>query len=115
MKRSEIWRINLDPTIGSEMRKTRPAVILSSDDIGILPLRIIAPITDWKPHYANVPWMVKVLPDNKTGLRKISAIDIFQLRSISVNRFIERIGKIDDATLQSATTAIAEVFEIPDR
>lgn len=113
MKRREIWRINLDPTIGSEMKKTRPAVILSSDEVGILPLRIIAPITDWKPHYANVPWMVKVLPNNRTGLKKISAIDLFQLRSISVERFIEPLGIIDDATLLSATSAMAEVLEIP--
>jgi len=115
MYRKEIWLINLDPTIGAEMKKTRPAVILSSDEIGKLPLRIIAPITDWKPHYANVPWMVKVLPGSKTGLKKISAIDLFQLRSISVNRFIEKLGKIDEPTLLSATSAISEVFEIPEK
>ncbi|GIV65215.1 MAG: hypothetical protein KatS3mg046_475 [Bellilinea sp.] len=46
MRRGEVWLVNLDPTLGAEMRKTRPAVIVSSDLVGILPLRIIVPLTD---------------------------------------------------------------------
>jgi len=46
MKQSEIWLINLDPTIGSEIRKTRPAIIVNDDILGKLPLKIIVPITD---------------------------------------------------------------------
>ena len=48
MQRSEIWLINLSPTLGAEMQKTRPAVIVNDDGVGILPLKIIVPITDWK-------------------------------------------------------------------
>ncbi|MDR3123610.1 MAG: type II toxin-antitoxin system PemK/MazF family toxin [Treponema sp.] len=44
MKQSEIWLINLDPTIGAEMRKTRPAVIVNDDALGRLPLKIIVPM-----------------------------------------------------------------------
>ena len=47
MKQTEIWLINLDPTIGSEIIKTRPAIIVNDDNLGILPLKIIVPITDW--------------------------------------------------------------------
>ena len=50
MKRGEIWLINLDPTLGAEIKKTRPAVIVSADQLGKLPLSIIVPITDWKEH-----------------------------------------------------------------
>lgn len=46
MKRKEIWLINLDPDIGAEIKKTRPCLIISSNDLGNLPLRIIAPITE---------------------------------------------------------------------
>ena len=46
MQRSEVWLINLDPTIGAEIRKVRPAVIVNDDAIGLLPLKIIVPITD---------------------------------------------------------------------
>ncbi|MDO9130198.1 MAG: type II toxin-antitoxin system PemK/MazF family toxin, partial [Anaerolineales bacterium] len=41
MKRGEIWLINLDPTIGAEIKKTRPALIVCSDAVGILPLKVI--------------------------------------------------------------------------
>jgi mRNA interferase MazF len=40
MKRGEVWLVNLDPTIGSEIKKTRPAVIISSDLMGILPVKL---------------------------------------------------------------------------
>ena len=52
MLKGEIWSINLDPTIGAEIKKTRPAVIVSEDAIGVLPLRVIVPLTDWKDRYA---------------------------------------------------------------
>ena len=46
-KRGEIWLINLDPTIGAEIKKTRPAVVVNSDYIGKLPLKLVVPITNW--------------------------------------------------------------------
>ena len=59
MQRGEIWIINLDPTIGAEIKKSRPAVIVNDDAIGILPLKVIVPITEWKGHYAAAPWLVR--------------------------------------------------------
>jgi mRNA interferase MazF len=113
MQRKEIWLINLDPTIGAEIKKTRPAVIISSNDLGTLPLRIIAPITEWKPHYTQVPWMVKILPNHTSGLTKNSAIDLFQIRSVSIARFIKQMGIIDEKTMKSALDAVIDVLEIP--
>ena len=55
MRRGEVWLINLDPTIGSEITKTRPSVIVNDDSVGILPLKVIVPITDWKDRYAVAP------------------------------------------------------------
>jgi mRNA interferase MazF len=46
MRRGEIWLVSLDPTTGAEIRKTRPAVIVSDDAIGILPLKVIVPIVN---------------------------------------------------------------------
>ena len=62
MQRAEVWLINLAPTLGAEIHKTRPAVIVSDDAIGILPLKVIVPITDWKERYAQAPWMVRLEP-----------------------------------------------------
>jgi mRNA interferase MazF len=45
-KRGEIWLVNFDPTIGAEIRKQRPAVVVSLTTVGRLPLRIVTPITD---------------------------------------------------------------------
>ena len=112
MRRSEIWLINLDPTIGAEIKKTRPAVIVSSDEIGTLPLKVIAPITDWKPNYALVPWMVQVQPHPHNGLSKPSAVDTFQVRCVSETRFIRRLGVLNTDTMQSIISALAEVLEI---
>jgi mRNA interferase MazF len=94
MHKGEIWRINLDPTIGAEIHKTRPAIIISEDAIEILPLRVIVPLTAWKERYTVAPWMVKIDPDAENGLDKPSAADAFQIRSVSQARFVERMGKI---------------------
>ncbi len=83
MKQSEIWLINLDPTIGYEIKKNRPAVIVNDNSLGKLPLKIIVPVTDWKEKYKIAPWMVYVNPDNMNILTKESAVDCFQIRSIS--------------------------------
>jgi mRNA interferase MazF len=48
-KRREIWLVNFDPAVGAEIRKTRPAIVVSSDAVGRLPIKLIAPLTDWKP------------------------------------------------------------------
>ena len=94
MRQNEIWFINLDPTVGAEIKKTRPAVIVSDDAPGKLPLKIIVPITDWKESYSIASWMVRILPGEENGLTKPSAADCFQVRSISKERFVKKIGSI---------------------
>jgi mRNA interferase MazF len=106
-RRGEVWRVDLEPTRGDEMRKTRPAVVLSADTIGKLRLRIIVPITDWKERYAAFPWMVPLDPDAATGLTKPSAADAFQVRSVSLNRMVARVGILPDETLDTIATAVA--------
>nr|WP_204336934.1 type II toxin-antitoxin system PemK/MazF family toxin [Cryomorpha ignava] len=67
MKQNEVWLINLDPTVGSEIKKTRPAVIVNDDSLGKLPLKVIVPITDWKDKYKIASWMINVKPNSQTG------------------------------------------------
>ena len=110
MKQGEIWLINLDPTVGAEMNKTRPAVIVSDDRLGKLPLRIIAPITDWKNHYSIAPWMVEINPSNQNGLKKKSSIDCFQVRSVSKDRLIKRIGHITPSQILQVQEGIIKVI-----
>ncbi|MEK7400711.1 MAG: type II toxin-antitoxin system PemK/MazF family toxin [Candidatus Poribacteria bacterium] len=112
MFRGELWLINLDPTIGAEIKKIRPAIIVNDDSIGILPLRVIVPITDWKDHYEVALWMVRLDPNMNNGLGKISAADTFQVRSISQERFIRKIGKLSDEEMSEITKALAVVLSI---
>ena len=94
MKQGEIWLIDLEPTVGAEMRKTRPAVIVNVDALGKLPLKIIVPLTDWKERYSNAPWMIPIDPSAQNGLMKKSSVDCFQIRSVSETRLIKRIGEM---------------------
>ena len=112
MRRGEVWLINLDPTVGSEIKKTRPAVIVNDDAIGVLPLRVIVPITAWHERYAVAPWMVRLDPDPNNGLDKPSAADAFQVRSVSQSRFVRRLGNISAQALHDVTQALATVFSI---
>jgi mRNA interferase MazF len=109
MRKGEIWLINLDPTIGAEINKTRPAVIVNEDAVGVLPLRVIVPLTDWKDRYAVAPWMVRVDPDDENSLSKPSAADAFQIRSVSVERLTRRVGKTSLPVLQAILRAIGIV------
>jgi mRNA interferase MazF len=110
MRKGEVWLINLDPTIGAEIQKTRPAIIVSEDAIGILPLRVIVPLTDWKEHYQIAPWMVRIDPDTSNGLSKSSAADAFQIRSVSQSRFVNRLGRISTDQLLEILKAIQTVI-----
>lgn len=112
MKRNEIWLINLDPTVGSEIKKTRPAIIVNDNRLGKLPLKIIVPLTDWKERYAMASWMVKISPDNINNLSKDSAADCFQLRSVSEERFVKRIGEISETQISAIESAMALVLRI---
>jgi mRNA interferase MazF len=76
-QRGEIWLINFDPTVGTEIQKTRPAVVVSSDAVGRLPIKLVAPLTDWKEYFAPNIWHVRIDPDTTNGLTKVSAVDTF--------------------------------------
>jgi len=112
MKQGEIWLINLDPTIGAEIKKTRPTIIVSDNSLGKLPLKVIVPITDWKEKYNLAPWMVKIEPNSKNGLLKDSSADCFQVRSVSQERFIRKLGLISDLILEEIKSGLSKVLSI---
>lgn len=111
MIRGEIWLVNLDPTTGSEIKKTRPAVIVSSDLVGILPLKVVVPLTDWKDRYSSASWMVRLDPDEQNGLSKPSAADALQIRSVSEQRLIKRIGAIPTLQIAKIVQAVLNVLQ----
>jgi mRNA interferase MazF len=112
MRRGEVWLVNLDPTIGAEIKKTRPAVIVNDDAVGILPLKVIVPITEWRDRYTVAPWMVRLDPTPENGLDQPSAADAFQVRSVAQQRLVRRVGKLSESAMQEITRALAVVLVI---
>jgi len=112
-ERGDLWLVNFDPTLGSEIRKIRPAVVVSSDAVGRLPVKLVAPLTDWKAHYSANLWHVRIDPDPVNGLFKISAADTLQMRGMDRQRFIRRMGRVSPATLEEIVLSIAAVIEYP--
>jgi mRNA interferase MazF len=112
MLRGEVWLVRLDPTVGTEISKTRPAVIVSDNAIGILPLKVIVPITDWKEPFAIRSWIVYLKPNLENGLNKPSGADTFQVRSVSETRLVKCLGTLDDATMQAISAALAIVLAL---
>jgi len=106
-KRGEVWNINFDPAVGAEIQKKRPAIVISDNAIGKLPLRIIVPVTDWKISYEKYHWFVKLDPTPINGLSKLSGADAFQVKSLSTKRFADQLGTLTDSQVDDIASAIA--------
>src|SRR5437763_3484579 len=110
-RRGDIWLVSFDPTLGAEIKKTRPAIVLSSDAVGRLPIKLVAPVTDWKNHYASNLWHVRINPDSTNGLSKTSAIDTLQLRGMDTQRFVRKLGRVSPTILEEILLAVVAVIE----
>ncbi len=107
MNRGEVWEVNLDPAVGAEIKKKRPCVIVSRDALARLPLTIIVPLTEWDPRFESAPWHVPVEPDPASGLSKKSSADTFQVRSISQDRLVRRLGVLSAPIMQKIGEGLA--------
>jgi mRNA interferase MazF len=111
--RGEVWRIRFDPAEGDEIKKTRTAVVVSEDAIGRLRLKIVVPITEWSPRYAQFPWFTRLTPTVANGLTKDSGADAFQVKSVSETRFLHRLGEVTQTELDEIANAIAICVGVP--
>ena len=103
VRRGEIWLVNLDPTVGSEIRKTRPCVVISPPEMhNYLRTEIVAPMTTGSP---PAPFRIAVRHGGKQGL-----ILLDQLRAIDKTRLVKRTGAIAPAILKATLATLAEVF-----
>ena len=112
IKRGEVWKVRLNPTQGSEISKERPCVVVNNDAVGVLPLKIIVPITEWKDRYSIAPWMIPLDVSKENGLTKRSTADTFQVRSISEERFVEKLGVLTSADLNRIEKGLAVCLDI---
>jgi mRNA interferase MazF len=86
-------------------------VVVSSDAVGRLPIKLVAPLTDWKEYFAPNIWHVRIDPDPSNGLIKVSAVDTLQLRGMDQQRFIRKLGLVSSMTMEEIVLAIAAIIE----
>jgi mRNA interferase MazF len=103
IKRFEVYLINLDPTIGSEIKKTRPCLIVSPDEMNRhINTVIIAPMTTkGRPYPTRVPCKFQ----GKQG-----QIVLDQIRTVDKVRLVKKIGRIDSQAQSDVLTVLIEMF-----
>lgn len=105
VKRSEVWLVNLDPTIGSEVKKTRPCLVVSPDVTNkYLKTVTVVPLTSTIQDY---PTRVNCTFNGKHG-----QLVIDQIRSIDKKRLIKNMGKMDDSTCKEVSEVIIQMFKL---
>ncbi len=110
MKAGEVWNINFSPQIGDEIKKIRPAVIVSNDSIGKLKLKVVVPLTDGMRSPRE--WHTPLDPNPENGLLKKSIADCFQIKSISHERFMEKRGELSEDEMDEVKLTLMKVLDL---
>ncbi len=106
-KRGEVWRVALDPVVGSEQAKTRPVVVMSGGNIGRATVRVCIPLTGFQASHLNVDWCVPIAPETSNGLTKPTTADASQIRALDVARFEAKLGKLASLPVAAVAAAVA--------
>ena len=105
-KRGEVWLVDLNPTRGQEIQKTRPIAVISSDLFEPIPMRIAISITSWQEKFKDRPFMVRIDASANNGLDRDSAGNVLQIRSLSTDRFVRRLGQVSEEVLQELLSGL---------
>ena len=104
VKRGDIWIVNLNPTIGHEIKKSRPAVIIQNDyGNKYSPITIIAPITSQN---LNKLYPFEVALKKRGNLEKDSKVLLNQIRAVDKRRLIAKIGRVNSVEMDNLDDAI---------
>jgi mRNA interferase MazF len=102
-RRGEVQLVCLDPTLGSEIRKTRPCLVVSPDDLNVhLRTVVIAPMTTGGQAY---PWRVPCRFQQRAGF-----VALDQLRTVDRERLVKRLGRLTPATVAAVLEGLQEMF-----
>jgi mRNA interferase MazF len=103
MSRGEVHLVRLDPTLGSEILKTRPCVIVSPDELNAhLRTVIVAPMTTAGRSY---PWRIRCRFRNRSGY-----VVLDQLRTVDRERLVTRLGVLSSQTLSAVLSCLQDLF-----
>ena len=103
MKRFDIYLVTLNPTIGSEIQKTRPCIIISPDEMMSLHTVVIAPMTSKGFDYIFRP---KINFDKKDGL-----VLLDQIRAVDKIRLVKKLGQVNKKTSKEISNLLVEMFK----
>ena len=102
MKRFDVWLVSLDPTVGSEIKKTRPGVIVSPDELNAhLQTVIVVPLTTGRSYPFRIATQVQ-------GKKGVAAID--QVRTVDKRRLVKKVGVLRGKTAKRVLDALSEMF-----
>lgn len=110
MKHAEIWLVDFAPKVGQEIDKVRPAVIVNHDSMGALQLKVVVPVTDASRSIRD--WHVLLTPSKENGISKESVADCFQVKSISKERFVKRLGKLSSKEMEEIKIGLTKVLDL---
>lgn len=111
-KPGEVWRVDLNPSKGSETGKVRPAIVVSASQFSTLPVRLIVPVTGWDDKHLRYIWRVPIEASQTNGLTKKSAADCGQVRVVSLGRFKDRLEALSPDELSSVRLGLAIAMDV---
>ncbi len=104
VKRFEIYLVQLNPTVGSEIQKTRPCIIISPDEMNALKTVIVAPMTSKGFDFVFRP---KITFEKKDGF-----VLLDQIRAVDKTRLVKKLGTVNKKTAQSISKMLIQMFEL---
>ena len=110
MIQGEVWLVDFAPKIGQEIGKIRPAIIVNHDSMGALQLRVVVPVTDALRSIRE--WHVALHPSGENGISKPSVADCFQVKSLSKERFVKKVGILSTAEMDEVKLALMRVLDL---
>jgi len=107
MNRGEIWLVNFDPTIGSEIKKTRPAIILSGQPFNRLRRTLLVVPLSSAHERTEFPLLIAI---RSSGKPTVAVVD--QIKAAAKERFIRKIGEATDDEMRQVNDALATLVEL---
>ena len=104
IKRYEIYLVKLNPTVGSEIQKTRPCIVVSPNEMNILKTVIVAPMTSKGFNFIFRP---KIKFEKKDGL-----VLLDQIRAVDKTRLVKKLSNVDKLTSEEISTILVEMFKV---
>lgn len=113
IKQYDIWLISFDPSIGQEIQKTRPALVLSNSYYNMASGTVfVVPLTSQKPKETNRPFFVEISNTKENDLEKTSYANVSQFRAVSKLRFVQKVGTYESEVLEEVAKKFLSILQI---